>query len=138
MRGLFVDSGAFVAVANPGDQFEKDARTGWEKLARSTRPLFSSEHVLDEVATAICRMQSPRRAAVWVRQQLESDLIQWLRPSAEDFWNTVDLLEKYSDQRINFTDTISFALMRREKLDEVFTFDRHFALAGFQIWPPLS
>jgi len=36
---------------------------------------------------------------------------------------------------VSFTDCVSFSLMRRYKLSRVFTFDRHFAAAGFTVWP---
>jgi predicted nucleic acid-binding protein len=47
----------------------------------------------------------------------------------------VDLFAKFADQEVSFTDCISFVLMRRNKLDQAFTFDRHFAVAGFEVVP---
>ena len=135
MIALFIDSGALVAVANAGDQFEATAEKAWAKIAATMRPLISSDYVLDEVATAICRAQSPAFAARWVRQQLSSDLIQWIQPTLEDLHHTSEWLEKFSDQGINFTDAVSFVLMRRKGIKEAFTFDRHFAFAGFSVWP---
>ena len=44
---------------------------------------------------------------------------------------STDWLDKLSDQKVNFTDALSFVLMRREKIPEAFTFDRHFEFAGF-------
>ena len=134
MKNLFVDAGPLVAVINPGDQHEAAARRGWQRLAESNIPLVSSEHVLDEVATAICRWQSPRRAADWVRQQLESRLIRWVSCGPQDWQMATDWLTRYSDQQISFTDALSFTLMRRLKITEAFTFDRHFTIAGFQKW----
>jgi uncharacterized protein len=134
MKSLFVDSGPLVAVVNPGDQHEPEARQGWLRLATLHLPLVSTEHVLDEVATAICRAQSPRCAADWVTQQLDSELIRWVSCGPEDWRAATNWLTRYSDQRISFTDALSFSLMRRLKITEVFTFDRHFALAGFQKW----
>ncbi len=50
----------------------------------------------------------------------------------------MDLFEKYADQRVSFTDCISFVLMRRHKIRQVFSFDRHFELAGFVVWSPVE
>ena len=136
MKGLFVDSGPFVAIANPGDQYAAEARRGWQRLAAERVPLISTEHVLDEVATAICRFQDPHRAALWVRQQFDSGLIRWLSCGPTDWRTATDWMEQYSDQQISFTDALSFTLMRRMRLAEAFTFDRHFAIAGFVKWPP--
>jgi hypothetical protein len=49
-------------------------------------------------------------------------------------WET---LEKFSDQKLSFTDCLSFSLMRREGIPSVFGFDHHFALAGYELWPRL-
>ena len=58
-----------------------------------------------------------------------------LRPDAADERAALALFRKLSDQEVSFTDCVSFALMRRHKLARAFTFDRHFAAAGFTVWP---
>ncbi len=134
MNPLFIDSGPLVAVANPGDQHERDAVRGWRQLAEESRPLYSSEHVMDEVATAITRTQGGASASAWVRKQLSSGLIRWLQTTPTDLETATDWLEKYSDQRLSFTDVVSFTLMRRERIEEVFSFDHHFSTTGFSQW----
>jgi predicted nucleic acid-binding protein len=47
----------------------------------------------------------------------------------------VDLFAKFADQRVSFTDCVSFILMRRHRLARAFTFDRHFGDAGFGVMP---
>jgi predicted nucleic acid-binding protein len=122
-------------MVNPGDQFQDKAERVWEQIVSTSRPLVSSDHVLDEVATAICRTQTPARAARWVRSQLNGDLIRWVQPEPDDLGEAAKWLEKLSDQKVDFTDALSFVLMKREKIAEAFTFDRHFLFAGFQVWP---
>jgi predicted nucleic acid-binding protein len=134
MKMIFVDAGPLVAIVNPGDQHAEEARLGWLRLAETKLALVSTEHILDEVATAICRWQSPRRAADWVRLQLDSGLIRWISCGPEDWRTATEWLTQYSDQQINFTDALSFTLMRRLRLTEAFTFDRHFQIAGFEKW----
>jgi len=43
--------------------------------------------------------------------------------------------QKYADQKVSFTDCISFAMMKRLQIKQVFTFDYHFSLAGFDVFP---
>ncbi|RLB20138.1 MAG: VapC toxin family PIN domain ribonuclease, partial [Deltaproteobacteria bacterium] len=35
----------------------------------------------------------------------------------------------------SFTDCVSFVLMKSQNIKRVFTFDQHFQIAGFQIFP---
>jgi hypothetical protein len=60
-----------------------------------------------------------------------------LNTSREDWHDALRWLEKFSDQKLSFTDCLSFSLMRREGIPSVFGFDRHFALAGYELWPRL-
>jgi predicted nucleic acid-binding protein len=66
---------------------------------------------------------------------LHSAALTILRPEAEDEEKAVDLFDKFADQEVSFTDCISFVLMRRNRLERAFTFDRHFGSAGFEIMP---
>lgn len=40
-------------------------------------------------------------------------------------------LERYADQRFLLTDAVSLEVMRRERLNTVFAYDRDFETAGF-------
>ena len=39
------------------------------------------------------------------------------------------------DQHLSFTDCVLLVLMKSKKIKRVFTFDQHFQLAGFQVYP---
>ena len=57
-----------------------------------------------------------------------------LRPDLQDEVAALGIMEKIGDPTISFTDYLSFALMHRRRIRQAFTFDRHFAKAGFDIW----
>ena len=44
----------------------------------------------------------------------------------------IDLFAKFADQGVSFTDCVSFALMRKNRIRKAFTFDQHFLFAGFE------
>lgn len=58
-----------------------------------------------------------------------------LRPDEDDELAALDWFQKYADQSMSFTDYISFVLMEKHKLKNAFSFDRHFAIAGFDVEP---
>ena len=137
MNALFVDTGALVARVLPRDQYHRASRRGWDALEDLEVRLFSSQHVFDETVSLLARQAGASYAARWARDHLASEEIAWLNPGAEDCQEALRWLEKFSDQKLSFTDCLSFTLMRRENLGTVFGFDRHFELAGFELWPRL-
>lgn len=48
------------------------------------------------------------------------------------------IFEKYSDLEISFTDCISFVLINKNKINSVFSFDKHFSILGFNVFPPTT
>jgi uncharacterized protein len=103
---IFVDTGAFVArYIRRDDHHRLSKRSSYSFAADRARSLPSS-------------------AALTV-----------LRPDADDESQAVELFAKFADQRVSFTDCVSFVLMRRHRLESAFSFDRHFTDAGFEVVP---
>lgn len=132
---IFVDTGAFLARYVEADQYHGAAVRAWRRLERSSGVLFTSSFVLDETLTLLGRRTTYAFAAGRADALYASRVLAILRPGVEDESAAVDLFRKFADQKVSFTDCVSFALMRRHKLKRAFTFDRHFADAGFEVWP---
>jgi predicted nucleic acid-binding protein len=47
-------------------------------------------------------------------------------------------MRKFADQAVPFTDCVSFVLMKKGRVRDVFGFDNHFVAAGFRLWPEAS
>lgn len=127
-----MDTGAFLAKEIANDQHHEAAVEKWRGLAGARTAIFSSEHVFDETITLLARRTSYAWAADWGRDALASGIC-WLRSDLDDWKAALHLMHKYADQGVSFTDCVSFVLMRREGLREVFGFDGHFAAAGFRL-----
>jgi predicted nucleic acid-binding protein len=81
------------------------------------------------------RGAGPRFAADRARELYSSPTLVILRPAQEDETAAVDLMVKHAGARIGFTDCVSFVLMRKAKIQRAFSFDAHFAEAGFILCP---
>lgn len=134
MKSLFVDTGAFLAKEIASDQHHAAANTFWQKIARDRPRLYSSEHVLDETATLLARRTSYAWAAQWGHDVLSAG-IEWLPSESQDLLDAFGLMKKFADQAVSFTDSLSFVLMKKAGVRDVFGFDGHFAAAGFRLWP---
>ena len=51
------------------------------------------------------------------------------------FLDTAGWLRPFDDQMFSLTDAVSFEVMRVRRIAEAFTFDRHFATAGYRMVP---
>ena len=130
---IFIDTGAFIARCMQGDQYHRKAVEMWKSLERRSVRLFTSNFVLDETLTLLGRKAGYVFAAQRARAIYASEILTILRPLEEDEYKAIDLFEKYADQRVSFTDCVSFALMRQQRIARVFSFDRHFEMAGFSL-----
>ncbi len=131
---IFVDAGAFIARFRRTDDYHAIAQIAWNNLDRSNRKCFTSNLIIAEAARALGRMAGSVMAAHFVRGILNSDIV-ILRGTAEEDEDAAELLIRYADHRVGFTDCVSFAHMRRNRIRHVFGFDRHFQKAGFTLWP---
>jgi predicted nucleic acid-binding protein len=132
---IFIDTAAFLARYLRRDQHHVSAQRAWQKLDAEQVRLLTSNFVLDECFTLLARRTTHEYAAGRARAAMASQRLEILRPDEENEIAAIDLFEKFSDQKVSFTDCISFALLRSRNIHRVFTYDRHFALAGFEVWP---
>ena len=130
---IFVDTGAFLARYMAADQHHRSAQRGWRQLARNKQRLFTSNFVLDELLTLLGRRAGYPFAAERGRRIYASPRLDILRPSRDDELSALELFERFADQRVSFTDCVSFALMKRHRISRAFSFDRHFVLGGFSL-----
>lgn len=132
---IYIDTGALLARYTQRDQYHQRARAAWQQLRHASWRCYTSNFVLDETFTLLARRTSYPFAAQTARALLASNVLEILRPTHEIEIEAVQDFEKFADQEISFTDCISFALMRQQRITRAFAFDRHFLFAGFQLWP---
>jgi len=131
---LFVDTSAWCAVFDRRDQNHRKASEFFISLKGRPIQLITSDYVFDETVTLL-RARIGHSAAVTFGESLlkSSVLIEDIdEPIRTRAW---ELFVKYRDQDFSFTDCTSFALMMSLKLEDVFTFDRHFLTMGFVCHP---
>lgn len=130
---IFIDTGPFIAKYFVHDQFHKKSLSIWGKLEKSEEALITSNFVLDEVFTLLARKSYYEFASEKANIIYNSNVIEILRPTHDVELAALRYFKKFSDQQVSFTDCISFQLMKDHRLDKVFTFDKHFQLAGFKV-----
>ena len=132
---IYIDTGAFLARYLSHDQHHRAAIAFWDQIRSQRESCFTSNFVLDETFTLLGRRAGYEFAAQRVSNIYASKLLTILRSEQGDEIKAIELLQKYADQNVSFTDCISFVLMRREKIKRVFSFDKHFQWTGFKLCP---
>jgi uncharacterized protein len=126
----FVDSGALLALHLENDQYHRRAIQAWREIVK---PAVSSSHVIAEFATILARRAGCLFAADAVEHILTAANVEIVQASGDDQLEALRWMRKFADQKIGFTDCVSFAIMTRYRIRTAFTFDRHFRLAGFDV-----
>lgn len=130
---VFIDTGAWIAIADRNDQYAKEAGPIYTELILKRKQLVTSDLVLAETYNLLLRTIG-NKATISFSQKLTT--IPFLKVIAitqfdmERAWN---ILEKYSDKDFSFTDCTSFGLMERLKIKSAFSFDYHFIQFGFNL-----
>ncbi len=131
---IFIDTGAFIARYLSRDQHHQEARRLWGELSKRKGRLWTSNFVLDETFTLLARHAGYAFAAERAHHILSSQALEILRPQEKEERLAVELFAKYADQKVSFTDCVSFVFMRSLKIKQAFSFDAHFERAGFHLW----
>jgi len=132
---IFIDTGAFLARYIERDQFHVQATEHWALLQNDSRQCFTSSFVIDETITMLARRTTHHFAADRARSFYDSKSLSILRPTEDDELAALVMFQKYADQGISFTDCVSFVFMKQRRIESVFSFDRHIAIAGFNVEP---
>ena len=133
-RRFFVDTGAFIALANEADQYHQKAKAFLES-PEAVEQWVTTNFFLDETYTRIRRKAGPS-VAITFGERIRSDrsvkVITIDKSLEEKAWA---IFKRYTDHPFSYTDCTSFAVMLEQKITEAFAFDKDFRILGFRLLP---
>lgn len=130
---IFIDTSAILAVLNVEDQYHISARDTWQKILSQEIELVCTNYILIETIgilqhrfgmEAVRLFQSdiaPILVTYWVDQELHN--------------RSISALLAANQRQISLVDCVSFEVMRHLDISQVFCFDPHFQLYGFEAIP---
>lgn len=130
---LFVDTNAFVALADEDDDHHEAARAVQEGIATGDLPygpLFTSRYVLSETATTILYGVGHREAVDVLTTVRESPSINVLDVDDQHFERAVEQFIEYDDQEISVIDHLNSVLSDEFDIQHIFAFEPDFATLG--------
>jgi predicted nucleic acid-binding protein len=128
---IYVDTSAFLAVLNAGDDFHSRAAAIWFDLLDQSAELITNSFVLVETHALV-----QNRLGLDAVRTLTGDII----PLLEVRWVDADLYQQAVNialtanrRQLSLVDCSSFVVMRRDHIVKAFTFDNHFGEQGFEV-----
>ena len=130
---VFVDTGAWIALAIVRDPMHERAREIWTTLLEvGARPVVSAP-VLLETFTFLQRKVSQDVAEHWWESLGDVRFLERVECSTAELGLAMRFFQRRDLHKLSLVDATSFVLMRKHKLRVAFSFDTHFATAGFRL-----
>jgi predicted nucleic acid-binding protein len=125
MRQILCDTSALVALADADDPCADLAQEYLRDIAPGI-VFIVPDTIFSETMTTIKR-RLDAAAAVKVGQQIRKSVrFRLYRLTEDDDRATWDIFSRYTDKEWSYVDCSLFALAQRQKIADVFSFDRHF------------
>ena len=128
---LFVDTGAWFALADKSDQYHSKAVKIYPKLLISYNNLKTTNLVIAETYNLIRRSLGHQAAITFLENIAASPRV--IKVYSDNILEEKadKILRKYQDQNFSYTDAVSFAVMKQYVIQKAFSFDQHFVTEGF-------
>ena len=127
-----MDTGAFYAMADSRDGAHADAVAYYHADAL---PLLTTSLILVETVSLLTKRRGKSLAFQVGTELLASSRLKIIHVDERLQREAWALFGSSKDKDWDLVDCVSFTVMRRHDLLEVFGFDRHFTQAGFRLVP---
>ncbi len=132
-EAVFVDSGAWIALALSRDPLHTRAREQWETLQGAGARLHTSIPVVIETFTFLERNANRDVALMWKESIYKPGTVKLLPCALRDLDQSWVYFRRTDLHKLSAVDATSFAIMKHARIRLAFAFDYHFAVAGFRL-----
>jgi uncharacterized protein len=130
---VFVDSGAWIALALSRDPLHAQAREQWDLLHGTGAKLHTSVPVVLETFTFLDRNATRDVALAWKDAIYKARTVRILPCELRDLEQSWDYFRRSDLHKLSAVDATSFAIMKRARIRLAYSFDHYFAVAGFRM-----
>ena len=132
-EAVFVDSGAWIALALSRDPLHGQARAQWDLLRGAGAKLHTSIPVVIETFTFLERNANRDVALAWKDSVYKPGTVKILPCELRDLEQSWAYFRRRDLYKLSAVDASSFAIMKRARIRVAFSFDHHFAMAGYRL-----
>ncbi len=128
---VFIDTSAFYALMDRSDSYHQSASKLWAHFLDKGYHLKTSNYITVETLALMQNRLGFEAADLWSRDVLDIVETLWideaLHKLAFEIWFSL------GRRKLSLVDCASFAVMRHDKMEKVFGFDKHFTEHGFEV-----
>jgi predicted nucleic acid-binding protein len=130
---LFVDTSALFAIMDAGDGNHQAAFAEWQGLLASRDALQTSNYVILETVALLQNRIGLEAVRLFTADVMPIITMSWVDEGIHRSAHHSLLVA--GRRQVSLVDCVSFEMMRRLDLNQVFCFDPHFAEQGFAVVP---
>jgi predicted nucleic acid-binding protein len=132
-EAVFVDSGAWIALALSRDPLHGQAREQWDVLLGAGARLHTSIPVVIETFTFLDRNANRDVALTWRDAIERGAAVKILACELRDLQRSWEYFRRPDLHKLSAVDATSFAIMQRARIRVAYSFDHHFVVVGFRL-----
>ena len=133
---IFVDTGAWIAILNPNDQYHREAVAVYRHFQQQKTRFLTTDYVIDETVTRL-RYDTNHLLSVMFLDRIEllveTAVLTLVEIDNRIFQEAITLFRQYDSTRLSFTDCTSFVVCQENDILEAFAFDQHFLMMGIDL-----
>ena len=130
---VFVDSGAWIALALSRDPLHPPAVEQWEVLHKSGAKVHTSVPVVIETFMFLDRNANRDVALIWRESIYSPGTVKIFPCEPRDLEQSWEYFRRADLHKLSAVDATSFAIMKRARIRVAYTFDHHFTAVGFRL-----
>lgn len=132
--GLFLDTSGWFAALSPREAGHELARDRYADAVHRGQLLITTQLVAAEMHTLILRWRDAEAGLLFLETAFESGALVVIAADEELIGTAISRwVRRFADTTLSLADAVSFEVMRRERISRALAYDRHFALAGYEI-----
>ena len=131
LEDIFVDSSAWIALADKDDFHHQEASSAYLTILKNYKTLITNNLIVAESYIVLLKELGHKAAMQFLERIKASPRISIVFSNENIEMEAQGMLSKYADQDFSYTDAVCFAVRKRHGIKKAFSFDKHFATAGF-------
>ena len=128
---IFIDTSAFYALMDRSDSYHQSASKLWTHMLNRGYFLQTSNYVTVETLALLQNRLGFEAADLWSRNVLGVVETFWIDNVLHNL--ALEIWFSLGRRKLSLVDCTSFVIMRQNKMEKVFGYDKHFTEHGFKI-----